>query len=48
MKLKLKEILLGLEGLKVKGDLDLEIKEIENNSEKVKKGYLFVYSNKRI
>ena len=42
MKLKLKEILLGLEGLKVKGDLDLEIKEIENNSEKVKKGYLFI------
>ena len=40
--MKLKEMLVGIEGLKVKGDLDLEIKEIENNSEKVKKDYLFI------
>lgn len=40
--MKLKEILVGLEGLKVKGDLDLNIKEIENNSKEVKKGSLFI------
>lgn len=40
--MKLKEMLVGLEGLKVKGDLDVEIKEIENNSRNVKKGYLFI------
>ncbi len=40
--MKLKEMLVGLQGLKVKGDLELDIKEIENNSEKVKEGYLFV------
>ena len=40
--MRLKEMLVGLEGLKVKGDLDLEIKEIESNSKKVKKNYLFI------
>ncbi len=40
--MKLNEMLLGLEGLKVRGDLELEIKGIENNSEKVQKDYLFV------
>ncbi len=40
--MKLKEMLVGLEGLKVKGDLEVEIKEIENNSKNVKKGYLFI------
>ncbi len=40
--MKLKEMLVGLEGLKVKGDLDQEIKEIESNSKKVKEGYLFI------
>ena len=40
--MELKSILAGIEGLKVKGDLNLEIKEIENNSKEVKKGYLFV------
>ena len=43
--MELKQILLGLEGLKVRGNLDLQIEEIENNSEKVKKGYLFVAIN---
>ena len=40
--MKLKEMLVGLEGLKVKGNLDLEIKEIESNSKMVKKDYLFI------
>ena len=40
--MELKEILLGLEGLKVKGTLDLEIKGIENNSNNVKNGFLFI------
>ena len=40
--MELKEILLGLEGLKVKGTLDLEIKGIENNSKNVKEGFLFI------
>lgn len=40
--MKLKEMLVGLEGLKVKGDLDLEIKELESNSKNIKKDYLFI------
>ncbi|MCI8760536.1 MAG: UDP-N-acetylmuramoyl-L-alanyl-D-glutamate--2,6-diaminopimelate ligase [Clostridia bacterium] len=40
--MKLKEMLIGIEGLKVKGDLEIEIKEIESNSKQVKKGYLFI------
>ena len=40
--MELKKLLAGLEGLKVKGDLNLEINGIENNSKEVKKGYLFV------
>lgn len=40
--MKLKEMLVGLEGLKVKGNLDLEIKGIESNSKEIKKGYLFI------
>ena len=40
--MKLKEMLVGLEGLKVKGDLEINIKGIENNSKVVKKGYLFI------
>lgn len=38
----LKEIIVGLEGLKVRGDLELDINGIENNSKEVKKGFLFV------
>ena len=41
-KMRLKEMLVGLEGLKVKGDLEQDIKEIESNSKNVKEGYLFV------
>ena len=38
----LKSMLSGLKGLKVKGDLDIEIKGIDRNSEQIKEGYLFV------
>lgn len=40
--MKLKEMLVGLEGLKVKGNLELEVKGIESNSKEVEKDYLFV------
>ena len=40
--MKLKNLLLGLENLKLKGDLELEINGIESNSKQVKPGYLFV------
>lgn len=40
--MKLKEMLVGLEGLKVKGNLELEIQGIESNSKKVKEDYLFI------
>ena len=36
--MKLKELLVGLEGLKAKGTLDLEIKGIESNSKNIKEG----------
>lgn len=40
--MKLKNMLVGLEGLKVKGDLDIEIEGLEKNSQAVKPGFLFV------
>ena len=40
--MKLKELLVSLEGLKAKGSLDVEIKGIESNSKNIKEGYLFV------
>ena len=40
--MKLNELLVGLEGLKAKGTLDIEIKGIESNSKNIKEGYLFV------
>ena len=40
--MNLKNLLVGLTGLKAKGDLDIEIAGIENNSKKVKSGFLFV------
>ena len=40
--MNLKQMLIGLEGLKVKGDLEIDIKGIEKNSKEVKSGYLFV------
>ena len=40
--MNLKNILNGLEGLKAKGNLDIEIKGIESNSKNVKENFLFV------
>lgn len=40
--MELKKILVGLENLKVKGNLDTEIKGIAKSSNEVKEGYLFV------
>ena len=40
--MKLKNILVGLEGLKAKGELDKEIKGIESNSTNIKNGFMFV------
>ena len=40
--MKLKETLIGLEGLKAKGDLDIDITGIECNSESIKEGNMFV------
>ena len=40
--MNLKSILVGLKGLKAKGNLEQEIEGIESDSRKIKKGYLFV------
>lgn len=40
--MKLKNILVGIENLKAKGDLEQDIIGIESNSKKVKPGYIFV------
>ena len=40
--MELKKILVGLEGIKAKGNVDLDIKGIEKNSKEVKDGYMFV------
>ena len=40
--MNLKNILVGLEKLKGKGNLDIEINGIESNSKKVKDGFLFI------
>ena len=40
--MKLKNILVGIEGLKAKGELDKEIKGIESNSKSIKNGFMFV------
>ncbi|MCI8654834.1 MAG: UDP-N-acetylmuramoyl-L-alanyl-D-glutamate--2,6-diaminopimelate ligase [Clostridia bacterium] len=40
--MELKKILVGLEGLKVKGDLEIKITGIESDSKKIKKGNMFV------
>ena len=38
----LKKILVGLEGLKLKGDLEQEIKGIADDSKSIKEGYMFI------
>ena len=40
--MELKRILIGLEGIKAKGNIDIEIAGIEKNSKEVKQGYMFV------
>ena len=40
--MNINKILQGIDNLKVKGNLDLDIKGIENYSENVKEGYLFI------
>ena len=40
--MKLKTILAGIEGLKVRGDLETEISSIQQDSKKVEKNSLFV------
>ncbi len=40
--MELKKMLLGLEGLKVKGDLNIDIKGLDKNSKEIKQGYLFI------
>lgn len=38
----LKSVISGIEGLKAKGDLDIEIKSIESDSRKISKDGMFV------
>ena len=40
--MELKQLLVGLEGIKGKGKIDIEIKGVESNSQKVENGYVFV------
>ena len=40
--MELKKMLIGLEGIKAKGNVDIDIKGIESNSRKVEEGYMFV------
>lgn len=40
--MELKNILSGIEGLKVKGNLDVEVSEIRNSSNKIEKGDMFI------
>ena len=40
--MELKNLLVGIEGIKAKGDLDIDITNVESDSRKIKKGGLFV------
>ena len=40
--MELKKILVGIEGLKAKGNLDVEISGIDSNSKNIKEGYMFI------
>ena len=40
--MKLSKLLIGLENLKAKGDLDIDITGLESNSKNVKEGYMFI------
>lgn len=43
--MELRRMLVGLEGLKVKGNLDVDIKGVDSNSKNIKTGYVFVAIN---
>ena len=40
--MELKKILVGIEGLKAKGNLDIDVKNIENNSKNIQEGDMFI------
>ena len=40
--MELKKILVGIEGLKAKGSLDIDVKNIESNSNNIKDGDMFI------
>lgn len=40
--MELKKVLQGIEGVKAKGNLDIDIEDITNDSRKVKKGSMFI------
>ena len=40
--MELKKILVGLEGIKGKGNLDVDITGVESNSQKIESGFVFV------
>ena len=40
--MELKKILVGIEGLKAKGTLDIDVKNIESNSKNIKEGDMFI------
>ena len=40
--MNLKNILVGIEGIKAKGDINIEINSVKNDSRKVEKGDLFI------
>lgn len=40
--MELKKILIGLEGIKAKGNVNLDIKGIEKDSREIKEGYMFI------
>ena len=40
--MELKKLLQGIEGIKAKGDLEVDVKDITNDSRNVKKGSMFI------
>ena len=40
--MKLKEILVGIEGIKAKGDLELEITNVDSDSRNIKENGMFI------
>lgn len=40
--MELKKILIGIDGLKAKGNLDIDVKGLESNSKNIKDGYMFI------